>query len=187
MTTNLDRYQNDLDQLIRRGDELHAAIQYECFPGEVRKQVEREIKDKAEATAYLEGLPSFQSSYQAWYSESKALIRQLLPDRLEDFVRHYEKPKTRKVITFENYRIEDNLQGLNVTRGYQKEKVVGPDAAIPHFRQQLNIVKAARDRFKSSLFEIRQLVQADLFDSESKLPRSWQRRNSSVQQAQSPE
>jgi len=55
---------------------------------------------------------------------------------------------------------------LHVTRGYEKKKVVGPDAAIPHFRQQLAIVKAAKSRFDSSLFEIRQLVQADLFDSE---------------------
>jgi len=58
------------------------------------------------------------------------------------------------------------LQGLNITRGYQKEKVVGPDAAIPHFRQQLAILASAKERFESSLFNIRELVQADLFDSE---------------------
>jgi hypothetical protein len=45
-------------------------------------------------------------------------------------------------------------------------KVVGKDAAIPHFRQQLAIVQAAAARFESSLFEIKQLVQADLLDSE---------------------
>ena len=43
---------------------------------------------------------------------------------------------------------------------------MGPEAAIPSFRQQLAILKAARARFKSSLFDIRQLVMADLFDSE---------------------
>jgi hypothetical protein len=101
-----------------------------------------------------------------WYSEARALIRQLLPDRLADFVRHYEKPKPRKDITAENYRIEDYLQGLTVTRGYLNEKVVGLEAAIPHFREQLSILKAVAQRFESSLFDIRQLVQADLFDSE---------------------
>lgn len=94
------------------------------------------------------------------------LVRQLLEDRLADFVRHYEKPKIRKEITYENYRIEDYLQGLNVTRGWEKEKVVGPDAAIPHLRQQLAIVKSVKTRFESSLFDIRQLVRADLLDSE---------------------
>jgi len=43
---------------------------------------------------------------------------------------------------------------------------VGPDAAVPLFRQQVAIVEAIRSRFESSLFDIRQLAQADLFDSE---------------------
>ena len=58
------------------------------------------------------------------------MIKQFLPDRLADFVRHYEKPKPRKDISYDSYRIEDYLQGLTVTRGYDKEKVVGPDAAV---------------------------------------------------------
>ena len=43
---------------------------------------------------------------------------------------------------------------------------MGPVAAIPRFYQQLNIVKSMGERFRSSLFDIRQLAQADLFDSE---------------------
>jgi len=85
---------------------------------------------------------------------------------LSDFVRYYEKPKSRKEITFENYTVEDYLEGLSVTRGYEKEKVVGPDAAVPKFRQQRAIVESVKARFESSLFDIRQLAQADLFDSE---------------------
>jgi hypothetical protein len=107
------------------------------------------------------------SAYQTWYSEAKALVRQLLPDRLSDFARLYEKSKARKNITAENYSIEDYLHGLNVTTGgWEKKKVVGPDAAIPLFRQQLAILESVRARFESSLFDIRQLVQADVFDSE---------------------
>ena len=44
--------------------------------------------------------------------------------------------------------------------------MVGPDAVIPRFRQQLSIVKSIQGRFRSSLFVIRQLAQADLFDTE---------------------
>jgi len=44
--------------------------------------------------------------------------------------------------------------------------LAGPEAAIPQFEQQLAILKSVRARFESSLFDIRQLVQADLFDSE---------------------
>jgi hypothetical protein len=92
------------------------------------------------------------------------LLRQLLPDRVGNFVGLYERPKARKSIDYENYVIQDFLQGLTVTRG--GAPVVEPKAALPKYRQQLAILKAAITRFESSLFEIRQLVQADLFDSE---------------------
>lgn len=164
MITNLERYKNDLDKLISKGNKLHIAMEMDCLPKETTKQIREQFGDRADKI--LADLPSFDSEYQAWYSEAQVLIKQLLPDRLSDFIRYYEKPKGRKEISFESYRIEDYLQGLHVTRGYQKEKVVGPDAAIPHFRQQLAILNSVMARFESSLFDIRQLVQADLFDSE---------------------
>ena len=58
----------------------------------------------------IQNLPSFKDDYQPWYSEAKALVRQLLPDRLTDFTRYYEKPKSRREVTIENYTIEDYLQ-----------------------------------------------------------------------------
>jgi hypothetical protein len=94
------------------------------------------------------------------------VVKFLLPDRAADFVKLYEKPKGRKEIAYGNYVIEDYLQGLRVTRGGLEIEVVSPKAAIPQFRQQLNILKSAQKRFDSSLFDIKQLLQADLFDSE---------------------
>jgi hypothetical protein len=164
MPTNLERFKNDLAALLKQGGRLELAMQVECAPEQVKAALKKQLKDKADDL--LKDLPSFKEDYQRWYSESLALLRQLLPDRVSDFVRHYEKPKSRKHIDFENYRIEDYLQGLIVTRGYQKDKVVDASAAIPQFQQQLAIVKAAQARLDSSLFEIRQLVQADVLDSE---------------------
>lgn len=163
MSSNVDRYKADLDSLVAKGEKLHLAIHMECDSAKFEQSVKTRFKEKAKD--FLASIPSFADEYQSWYSEAKVLIRQLLPDRLADFVRHYEKPKPRKDLTNENYRIEDYLQGLSVTR-WDEQKVVGPDAAIPQFRQQLSILKAVARRFESSLFDIRQLVQADLFDSE---------------------
>ena len=163
MATNLDRYRNDVDHLIKRGEMLLYAMYAEYMP----KKFEKAFDDaKLTPAKLLEKYGRFADGYQSWYSEAKALVKQLLPDRLADFVRHYEKPKPRKDITFESYRIEDCLQGLKITRGYEKELVVDNTAAIPHFQQQIKIVQAVKGRFESSLFDIRQLVQADLFDSE---------------------
>jgi hypothetical protein len=177
MLSNLDRYRKDLDTLIAKGEELHLAMQAEQFPEEFKSQTKKRFGKKAQEKL-LRSLPSFADTYQSWYSEAKALVRQLLPDRLSDFVRHYEKPKPRKDITYENYRIEDYLQNLNVTRGYEKAKVVGPEAAIPQFRQQVAILESVRARFESSLFDITQLVQADLFDSELDAAEELAKKNS---------
>ena len=161
-----DRYKRDLDALLKKGEWLLNAIQYECFPEKVARSAETSFGDKSKEL--IQNLPSFKDDYQPWYSEAKALVRQLLPDRLTDFTRYYEKPKSRREVTIENYTIEDYLQGINVilTHGSTRTKVVGPDAAIPRFNQQLIIVKSIKVSFESSLFKIRQLAQADLFDSE---------------------
>lgn len=165
MPTNLDRYKNDLDDLIAEGQQLANAIQAEHYPKEVKQALKQQLGASADIEKILAELPRFRERYQAWYSEAKALVKQLLPDRLEDFVRHYETPKSRKSLSFESYRIADCLQGLT-NRNWDNEITVGPGAAIPHVQQQLAILTSAKARFESSLFDIRQLVQADLFDSE---------------------
>lgn len=164
MISNLERYRKDLNALIDLGILLLTSLQRETYGAQIDAQIKKLLGEKTKA--YIDALPSFDEKYQGWYSESKALVRQLMPDRLSDFVRYYEKPKQRKDITYENYTIEDALHGLTVTRGALKEKVVGKDAAAPKFQQQLAIVQALKQRFESSLFDIQQLVRADLFDSE---------------------
>jgi hypothetical protein len=162
MPSNIERYQSDLRTLIDEGDDLMEGMLLESIPEKFEPILKERLGDKYEE--YRKNIPPFRRKYQHWYSEARSVIKQLLPDRLNDFVRHYEKPKSRKEIVASNYVIEDYLNGLSVTQA--GAKVVGPDAAIPAFEQQVNILKSLERRFKSTLFDIRQLVQADLFDSE---------------------
>jgi hypothetical protein len=164
MISNIERYKNDLNALLLKGDLLENSIQLECLPKEFTKAVKSSLGDKADD--FIKSLPSFTTEYQSWYSEARILIKQLLPDRLVDFIHFYEKPKSRGNLTYENYRIEDYFQNLTVTSGNTGQKIVGPDAAISQFRQQVAILKSLKTRFDSSLYDIRQLVQSDLFDSE---------------------
>jgi hypothetical protein len=172
MTSNIDQYEKDLERLISDGSLLSILMKLECYPVEVGKQLDKFLKDEIknkkiiECKDYKKALPTFNDKYQLWYSESLVIIKLLLPDRLEDFRKHYEKPKGRKEINNDNYVIEDYLQGLRVTHGWEKTPVVSPNAAISRFEQQLNILKSTQKRFESSLFDIKQLLQADLFDSE---------------------
>jgi len=167
MISNLEKYKKDLEKLITHGGTLLNSMQHECYPKEYKALVKKTIGEKS-YLQLINNLPIFKENYQDWYSESLSVIKLLLPDRVNDFVKYYEKPKGRKSINNGNYVIEDYLQGLtlNTTRGVYKEKVAGPEAAIPQFQQQLNILKSVKRKFESSLFDIKQLVQADLFDSE---------------------
>lgn len=173
MQTNLEKYKAELNALERSGERLLASMQKECHP----KQFEETYKKAwgvKKYTEFLKILPNFSDDYQKWYSAAHSVVKQLIPDRLNDFVRYYEKSKTRKTIEYGNYVIEDYLQGMRVTR-YGSEVVVDKSAAIPQFTQQLAILKSANERFESSLFDIKQLVQADLLDSELDAARELQK------------
>jgi hypothetical protein len=164
MKSNLEKYKTDLNKLIDLGNSLLNAIQYECFPELVIEALKKKNLSKKEQDSLIENLPNFLEKYQTWYSETLVLIKVIIPDRLANFISYYEKPKNRKEVTYGNYVIEDYLQGLRITRN--GEQKVGPSAAIPQFRQQVNILFSLKQRFESTLFDIKQLAQADLFDSE---------------------
>jgi hypothetical protein len=167
MSERTKKFTAELDVLIAKGDMLSMAIQSECHPEAFKLQVSEAVKgEKAEVAKYFEELPNFNSDYQAWYTEAQEVIRQVMPNRLLDFVSYFDVPKARKDITFQNYMIRDYLQGLRITRGWEKEVVVDGTAAIPQFTQQLNMVKAAKATLESSLMDLKAVIQADLFDSE---------------------
>lgn len=155
MTTNLDRYKKDLDKLIEKGKRLQLGLIKELGMLD-------QLENKEELLKSIKPL-NFNSNYEDWYTESLAIISQLLPSRLNDFIVLYKNEK-RKDIDFLTYTISDHLLGL-VTRSFGEVKADGK-AAFPKFKQQFKILASLKNRFESSLFDIKQIVQADLFDSE---------------------
>ena len=108
----------------------------------------------------------FNSEYQTWYSESLEVIRQLLPNRVNEFAELYYGEK-RKAITSSTYTIKDWLLGIRATEDiYGKKRYDDFAAAIMRFQSQVSILMSAYKRFESSIFDIKQMVEADLFDSE---------------------
>jgi predicted nucleotide-binding protein len=137
---NLEKYKNELDMLVKMGTDLKLAILYDCYSAEFEKMSPDDDRFKK--------LPNFTEKYQSWYSGSKLIIKQLLPDRLDDFTRHYEKPKSRKNINVENYRIADYLEGLYFRSNQNQNKI----ATSNHFIQQLEILKAVSAGLESKQF-----------------------------------
>ena len=174
MISNLEKYKEDLNKLIADGKKLSMAMKADFSHVAYKENLKKELKDDRKVSEHPKQLPSFKRDYQTWYSEALYLLKQLLPDRIPDFRELYEKSKTRKNISHENYVIGDALLGLQLVRKNQwgiEETVVTPVAAIPKFEQQLSIITSVKRRFESSLFDIKQLVQANLFNSELEVAR----------------
>ena len=161
--SNKSKFEQDLDRLIDTGNLLLLSIGYEYLGNQILELITEKL---SETESSLENLPNFKTQYQSWYSEALALVKQVLPDRLNDFKSYYEFPRVRKNISFQNYMIRDYLQGLEITHGFNNEIVTDGRAAIPEFQQQLGIVKSAKLNLTSSLFNLTSILQADLFDSE---------------------
>ncbi len=161
MASNLDRYKNDLSKLIGLGKLMNLDLTFRNV------DEERKLDEKqAELKRKVDGM--FESEYQRWYTESLTVIRQLLPDRLPEFEALYKGEGRRKDINAMSFTIQHWLMGARtVPNPYTGEKAFDDLGAITmRFSTQLHILKSIEARFESSLFDIRQLVKADLFDSE---------------------
>lgn len=155
MASKYDSLKKELKVLIGQGELLYWAMADKVgkLPDSFKTDLEKsEIK-----------LPNFESEYDTWYSEALQVVKQIIPDRYDDFVKQYKNEK-RKEIDFLTYGISDYLIGLK-TRKYG-DIVADQEAAIPKMQNQNSILQAAQKRFESSLFDLKEVLQADLFDSE---------------------
>jgi len=166
MTERTRKFSSELDRLIKDGSLLDFAMQRDCYGSEFDKKMLSHFGgDKKKLDEFIRKLPHFRSEYQKWYSEAQAVIKYVLPHRLDDFISFYEYQKPRKSISFHNYMIRDFLQGLQMTN-YVGDITVDGSAAIPEFRQQTSILGAAKATLDSVLIDLKSILQADLFDSE---------------------
>ena len=134
---------------------------------EVRSRLDSGRLNPGDSKKLEEVKDVFEREYQSWYTESCAVVRQLIPDRLAEFQELYKGNGKRKGATSETYHIQDWLNGLRAGRQYSGEKYYDDLGIMTmRFQTQVAIVTAVGSRFESSLHDIRQLVQADLFDSE---------------------
>ncbi len=156
--SNLEKYKKDLSVLIAKGENLKSKLSEEI------NLFEKIILAKTKSASSPH---SFRSFYDEWYSEALAIIRQIMPFRLVDFISLYKNEK-RKKLDVDTYSISDFMNGIILSESFDFNNT--NDRANQRlqqkFEQQLSIVKALKQRFESSLFDIKQLVQADLFDSE---------------------
>lgn len=104
--------------------------------------------------------------YQKWYTASLSLVRQLLPDRIEEFEELYQTEK-RKEIDITTYGISDYLLGIRVTRKSSSADFFDHETVVvSKFFQQLSILASVDTRIDSVLSDVMGVLRADLFDNE---------------------
>jgi hypothetical protein len=153
METNIQKFKEDLKKLIARGELLRYSMALDL--GVVDKKTEEGIRKL--------NPPSFKAEYEQWYSLAMQVVKQILPDRFEDFKRQYRDEK-RKSMDHLTYGVADYMIGLQTTRGGMV--LTDAKSAFPKFDQQLNILKSAETRIESSLYDMVEILQAEFFDDE---------------------
>src|SRR4030042_1369685 len=123
---------------------------------------EFEFQKKTKGTKSIPTL----TRYQNWYTRALPVVRQLIPDRLEEFTGQYRLDR-RKQVEASTYTISDYLTGLKVTSGEFKEEVFSSfDTFCMKFQQQIAILQSAQTRIDTILADIKGVLKADLFDDE---------------------
>jgi len=141
MTSNIDKYKSDILKLIKSGENIF-----------------KKMKDN-------NNLAQLRRDYEIWYSESYAIIKIILPDRVIDFSKMYYDDKTKNGLkNYFQYTLPKS-EGIDWDLGgyIPPEKI---DIAKSIFDSQIGILKSCEKRFESSLFDIKQLLQSDIFKSE---------------------
>ena len=155
--SNIAKIVEDLDALLHWGKILKKAWELQWC--------DSNIDLSEEQRGCLKGI-DIADKYQAWYSKALIIIKQFLPCRLDEFVGLYEYKGNRKTVTFDNFRISDVL----LEYGYLScVNLFGPRDlryCLNLFARQCSILMAARESLVNSWVEIRQVLQAELLDSE---------------------
>ena len=155
MQANLAKYKIELERLTKAGTvfllDLVSEAKGKAKPGE-------QIQEKGSL---------IRAGYQRWYSEAREVVRQILPSRLDEFDGLYKGDGKKKAFDASTYTIQDWLLGIRAGENYAGKKHFNDEAAMAmRFQTQFQILESASARFESALFDIRQVTQADLFDSE---------------------
>lgn len=156
MSSKYKELEKEVESLKKQGEQLYLSMFKEC--GELDDESLKDFESKG--IKFI----SVSIKYQSWYTKSFRVIKQIIPERLNEFEKLYKGDEKRKELTSVNYSIYDYLLGLQSTRGIQT--VCSRKDAIPKMEAQWLILSSAVDRFKSSLFDIKEVLQADIFDSE---------------------
>ena len=162
MATNLERFKDDLEKLLALGKAMKCGLIADHLPEERKRDLGPEKMAEVEQLKL-----NFEDNYQRWYSESLALLKQLMPDRLPEFVSLYHGDGKHKKLYRDNYNIQDWLKGLRAFEDRAGNKFFDDiGIVLLNLKTQISILKSIESRFESSLFDVAHLTRVEIYNSE---------------------
>lgn len=103
----------------------------------------------------------FSKEYQAWYSKALLIIKDIFPERYEEFVSQYLPDKKRKKLDLINYTLYDAIYGLSV-----RNTSLRPRSSESRLTTQFNILNSAILIIDDRLDEIKGSLETEISEKE---------------------
>nr|WP_314422728.1 hypothetical protein [uncultured Erwinia sp.] len=160
MSTQFEKLEKEMKELVSMGKNLYFSMLIDT------KKIEGPESEETKE-AIEKGLKyiSVKGCYQSWYTKSHRVISQVIKERLAEFELLYKSDPKRKEISVLNYSMSDYLSNITTSRA-GRGIICSPVDAVDKMEFQFKILESAQERFTSTLFDIKDIVQADIFDSE---------------------
>ena len=128
---------------------------------EIENELQSLIDEGREiANSLKNGEGKFFWEYETWYSKSLMYVKRINSDRFDDFNKLYKLEK-RKEITYATYTLSDALAIICVPGRKLK-----PESAFAKMIQQISILIASKEMLRAKVYQMQELLQADIFDNE---------------------
>ena len=136
-----ENIKKELTKLIDEGKDIHDTV----------------LKEKTRSVSIL-------FRYQSWYTKSLNVIKQVIPERYQEFQGYYEIGNTGELNRY-NYRIVHYLLGHYYRTGGGSFRN-GRDLFLKNLANQVTILASTQDKIDSILTDIKGILQFELFDNE---------------------
>lgn len=145
-----------------------------------KKELEELVTYGRELQLYARNYTASKSiveNYEKWYSKALAVIRQILPDRINEFEQLYRDKKKGYHGTRDTYGISHFLHGAMVPAGSLKGdgQQQSAELAQSKFAQQVAILASAEERLDTALADLTFAIRAELFENEIESAKALQK------------
>lgn len=119
MRANQEAITKDLARLVAVGKTMLMDLTVQYFEAQGDDKALKKLPKNASDTR-----DSLQENYQRWFTEAEAVIRQLIPQRRDEFVRLYQPPPNRK-------KPDLNTLGFKGSSQHLLGEILAPRSGLP--------------------------------------------------------